>query len=265
MTPILAITRRELGTFLRTPSGYVITALFLFFTAFVYFVAAPLLVGSGFSQGQPASMHLFFQIGIWVFFVIGPAISMRAVSEELRSGTLETLMTAPVGEFQIILGKFFGAMAFLAIMLAPTLLFVFALELHGRPDYGELLCGYLGLLLVGSAYLASGILASTMTSSQVLAYITTIFLWMILLLATRALPQAAAMIVVAADQSGTDPGTFGTWLASMSKLLAAGDPVRRAVVFVDGLADSFSIVYFLTLTSVLLAVAARFLGLRRWP
>jgi ABC-2 type transport system permease protein len=265
MSRTLAIARRELMAFLLSPVGYLVAALFLFFTSLVYFAAAPVLIGTGFSQGQPASLTLFFQVAVWVFFIIGPAISMRAISEELRLGTLETLLSSPITEAQIIVGKFLGALSFLALMLLPTLVYVIALERFGRPDYGELLCGYAGLLLVGSAYLASGILASTLTSSQVLAYITTIFFWLIVLLATRALPQLALVAEAFAGRPEVSPWLQAVlgWFQYAAHIIAVGDPADRMNDFVKGLIDSFSVVYFLVLTVVFLAAAVKSLALRR--
>jgi len=267
MRGTLAIARRELFAYLLSPVGYLVTALFLFFTSLVYFAAAPLLIGAGFSQGQPASLRLFFQIGVWVLFIIGPAISMRTISEELRLGTLEMLLTAPITETQIILGKFFGSLGFLVLMLLPTALFVFALEWYGRPDYGELLSGYLGLLLIGAAFLSSGILISTLTASQVLAYIATIFFWLILMLATMVLPYLASL---AEGLSGRPDNSEAlesllSWLESAAGFLAVGNPRARVLDFVNGLIDTFNIVYFLTFTALFLAAAIRSLGARRWP
>jgi ABC-2 type transport system permease protein len=267
MSATLAIARRELLAYVLSPVGYIITALFLFFTSLVYFGAAPLLMGAGFSQGQPASLRLFFQIGVWVLFVIGPAISMRTISEELRLGTLETLLTAPISETQIILGKFFGSLGFLVLMLLPTVLFVFALELYGRPDYGELFCGYLGLLLIGAAYLASGMLISTLTSSQVLAYIATIFFWLILLLATMVLPYLATLAegLAGRPENSALLETLLGWLQGAARFLAAGNPRARVLDFVNGLVDTFNIVYFLSFTILFLVASIRALGARRWP
>lgn len=266
MSATLAIARRELFSYLHTPVGYLVAALFVFFTATVFFAAAPLLVGAGFSQGQPASLRAFFAVGVWVFFFIGPALSMRTISDEIRSGTLESLMTAPVRESQVILGKFFGAFGFLVLMLLPSALFVAALARYGRPDYGEVLCGYLGLLLVGAAYLASGILASTFTGSQVLAYVTTIFFWLILLLATMVLPYLASIAEGLVGRPGNSAGLDAVlgWLEGAARFLAAGNPITRMRGFIIGLVDTFNIVYFVSFTVVLLVAATRSLGLRRW-
>jgi len=267
VSAVMAIARRELFSYLLSPAGYAVTAIFLFFTSLVFFAAAPLLTGSGFAPGQPASLRMFFEVGVWVFFIIGPAISMRTISDEVRLGTLETLMTAPIGEGQIILGKFLGSFGFLFVMLIPTVVYVFALERFGRPDYGEVACGYLGLLLVGAAYLASGILASTFTSSQVLAYILTIFFWLALLLATMMLPFLAALAETrfgGAESSEVVQRLLG-WFQTAAAFLSEGNPVTRMRGFIVGFLDTFNIVYFVTFTVVFLVAASRSLGLRRWP
>ena len=266
MTALLAISRRELLAILLAPTGAIVAALFLFFTSLVYFVLAP-LIDAGFSQGQPASLRLFFEIGIWVFFLIAPAISMRSISEELRLGTYEMLMTAPVRESQVILGKFLGSLGFLIVMLLPTIAYVIALAKFGRPDFGEIACGYLGLILIGAAYLATGMLASTLTSSQVLAYIGTAFFWLILLLATMALPHLAAALRSLAEQPDTSEivSSFLRGLESAASLLSTLSPMARVRDFVNGLADSFNVAYFVVFTSVFLVVAVRSLEMRRWP
>ena len=150
----------------------------------------------------------------------------------------------------IILGKYAAAIGFLVLLLAPTLVFVVALEIYGRPDYGELLCGYLGVLLAGSVYLASGILASTLTSSQVVAYLMTVFFWIIVLLATKGVLQTDLLPVA--------------WQGRVDDLVIAADPELRLRDFAIGLFDSGNFVYFGSLTIVLLIASARSLEMRRW-
>jgi len=263
---LLAIARREYTALLLTPAGCIIAALFMFLCAMIYFVIAPNLFGSGFRQGQPASLRLFFETGAWTLFLVAPAISMRTISDELRTGTMETLLTAPVGEWTIVLGKYLGAMGVLATMLLPTLLLPLAIEVHGRPDHGEILCGYLGLLLLGSACLASGMFFSSLTASQVLSFLATVFFWMVLLLATLGLPAAAAALTELGAQEGG-----GVWLLRLSsifdsaaRLAAEITPVTHLRSFVLGLVDSYAIAVFLALTAGFLAMAMRALEWRRW-
>lgn len=230
------IAARELPAYLLSPAGYVITALFLLITGFLFAFA-------GFEQGQSASLRPTFEVITWVLLFICPAVAMRTISEELRSGTFEALMTAPVTEAEVVLGKFFGSAAFLILMLLPTGIYVVALELYGRPDYGELLCGYLGVILAGAAYLAGGILASTLTSSQVVAFLLSVFFWVALVFITKLLPARL-------DDNWAD-------------LVRALDPDLRLQNFSIGLLDTSDVVYFLSMTALLLTAAVKSLQVRR--
>jgi len=230
------IAARELPAYLLSPAGYVITALFLLITGFLFAFA-------GFEQGQSASLRPTFEVITWVLLFICPAVAMRTISEELRSGTFEALMTAPVTEAEVVVGKFLGSAAFLILMLLPTGIYAVALELYGRPDYGELLCGYLGVILAGAAYLAGGILASTLTSSQVVAFLLSVFFWVALVFSTKLLPARL-------DDNWAD-------------LVRALDPDLRLQNFSIGLLDTSDVVYFLSMTALLLTAAVKSLQVRR--
>ena len=231
-----AIAARELPAYLLSPAGYVITALFLLITGFLFAFA-------GFEQGQTASLRPTFDVITWVLLFICPAVAMRTISEEFRSGTFEALMTAPVTEAEVIMGKFLGSAAFLILMLLPTGMYVVALELYGRPDYGELLCGYLGVILAGAAYLAGGILASTLTSSQVVAFLVSVFFWVALVFSTKLLPARL-------DDN---------W----AEIVRALDPDLRLGNFSIGLLDTSDVVYFLSMTALFLTAAVKSLQVRR--
>lgn len=236
MMRIRTIAARELPAYLLSPAGYVITALFLLITGFLFAFA-------GFEQGQTASLRPTFDVITWVLLFICPAVAMRTISEELRSGTFEALMTAPVTEAEVVVGKFLGSAAFLVLMLLPTGIYAVALELYGRPDYGELLCGYLGVMLAGAAYLAGGILASTLTSSQVVAFLVSVFFWVALVFSTKLLPARL-------DDN---------W----AELVRALDPDLRLQNFSIGLLDTSDVVYFLSMTALLLTAAVKSLQVRR--
>ena len=136
MRAAAAIAGREIRSYFLTPGGYVIAALYLLVNGWLF-------VRYVFNQGELATLRPIFSFSMLAFMLICPAITMRVVSDELRMGTIETLLTAPVRTADIILGKYAAALGFLALLLMPTLVFVVALEVYGRPDYGELLCGYL--------------------------------------------------------------------------------------------------------------------------
>lgn len=265
MSPLLAIARRELEATILSPVGAVVAALFLACTSSVWFVLGPQIAGRGFVQGQPAALDLFFETALWTLALVAPAVSMRSVSEEVRAGTIEVLLTAPVRERTIILGKFIGAVAFLVVMLLPTGLLVVATELHGRPDLGAIASGYLGLLLVGSALLATGILASSLTGSQVMAFLLTLFTWLALLLVTIGLPILGGL--AAAAESARLPGEGVPLILRAGRLTgiiaAEANPLVRVRTLLSGLVDTFSIAYFVLLTGTLLILADRSLALRR--
>jgi ABC-2 type transport system permease protein len=237
-----AIALRELASYFLTPAGYVIVALFLMATAFVFFVVS-------FDQGQIASMRPVLQSGTWLLLFVAPAISMKSLSEEYRLGSFEMLMTAPVTESQVVIGKYAGCLLFLAAALAPTFICVAALEMHGRPDYGELACGYAGLLLAGAAYLATGVLVSTFTSSQVVAYLATLFIWLLFILATEYLPQFEPAA-----------NAFGAAWTGAFRALAPGLRLRN---FAIGLVDTADIVYFGSIAAVAIVASIQSLQWRR--
>lgn len=260
----MAIAGRELRAFLLAPGGYVIMAMFLLFAGMVLFVLGPVL-GSGFAAGKPASMRVLFSGAVWVLLLVAPAITMRSISEELRLGTFESLMTSPVNELQIILGKFLGALGYLCAALLPTLLYIIAFERYGKPDYGELACGYLGMLLAGSAFLASGVLASTLTPSQVLAYLLTMFFWLLLLVVTKGLPLLSQFLGSAAAQSDSIASAQGAAnvIDGTLSVLFALDPHRRLEDFSIGLLDTGNVVYFIVLTGLFLLAAVASVAMRR--
>jgi ABC-2 type transport system permease protein len=234
---VLAIAGRELRAYFLSPAGYVITALFLTWVGLAF-------IAYSFHQGRPSSMRAVFELGTWVLLFICPAISMRAIAEERRMGTFEMIMTCPVSDAQLVLGKYLAAIGFLIIMFLPTVLHVAVLEWYGRPDYGELASGYLGMLLAGSVYVASTILASTLTSSQVVAFLVPLFFWLAVGLGMKELQSRAP-----------EP-----WQSAAF----AADPDLRLRDFAIGLIDTANIVYFLTITAALLMAAVQSLGMRRW-
>lgn len=236
MSRMLAIARRDFASYFLTPVGYIVTAMYLLFTGGFFLYA--------FRQGEVTTLRPVFEYGTWVLLFVGPAVTMRMLSEESRTGTLEMLLTTPVREVEVILGKFAAAKMFLIVMLLPTLLYVLALEMHGRPDYGELLCGYLGVFLAGTAYVASGLLASTLTSSQLVAFLSALFFWLVLGVGTKLLP----------------PYLPEFW----ARVVVRFDPDLRLRDFAIGLIDTSNVVFFIGMTVVFLVAATRMLESRRW-
>ncbi len=236
MMRTLAIARRDFASYFLTPTGYVVTALFLLFTGIMFL--------AGFQAGATATMRPVFEYGAWALLFVGPAISMRMVSEELRSGTAEMLLTSPVSELTVIFGKFLAGVLFLIVMLLPSGVYVWALEMYGRPDYGELAAGYIGVVCAGMAYLASGLFASTLSSSQLVAFMVAVFFWLVLSIGSKMLPAYLP--------------------EEWARLVANLDPDARLRDFAIGLIDTANIAFFAGLTIFFLAAAGKSLEARRW-
>jgi len=239
VTAACAIATRELRSFFRVPAGWVIVALYLFLTGIVF--------GLGTLQpGAPATLRDFFSASGLLLMGIAPAISMRLFSEELRSGTAEALLTAPVGDLAVVLGKYLGGALFLVVLLAPTLVYplILALVSDPRPDPGPIGAGYLALLLLGLYFLAVGTLASALTNNQTLAYLGAMLALVVLTLVTGQAAERA-------------PAPISQWLIALSV-------TRRMNDFAKGVIDLAHVVFLLSLAAWFLTLAHAALDSRRW-
>lgn len=181
MSNTLAIAHRELRSFFFSAVAYVVMALF----TLVMGVLFTLMI---FQTDRPASMELLFTLMIFVLVPTVPAISMRLISDEINRGTMETLKTSPVNDLEMIVGKWLGALGYYAAMLVPTFAFVAVIEGWADPDYGPIVSGYVGLLLVGAMMLAIGVFASALTRYQVIAFLITTSILAVLTIITMILP-----------------------------------------------------------------------------
>lgn len=167
MSATLSIARRDFQAYLNSPTAYVVLGVFLLVLGYLFF--STLFLG-GF-----ASMRGFFGIVPVLFVVFGPAITMRLISEERKTGTIEQLLTLPVNNMQVVLGKFFAALGIMAVGLLFTLPYVVSMTLLTAPDvsfdYGPVIGGYIGLLLLAGAFIALGLFASSLTKNQIVAFI----------------------------------------------------------------------------------------------
>lgn len=165
MLHVPTIAKRELTSLFFSPVAYVVLGLFGFGTALLFL--------AGFAPGAPAEMRNLQWSVLWLMVPLVPAISMRLISEEYRSGTIEPLMTLPISDTQVVIGKWLGAMGFLLTLMLPILLMVLVLCFNANPDPGPILVGMLGLLMVGGLYLAIGTFASATTQNQIIAFLLT--------------------------------------------------------------------------------------------
>ncbi|MBL0712215.1 MAG: ABC transporter permease subunit [Desulfosarcina sp.] len=164
MQQVMHILRKELKDFFLSPIAYIVIAVFLLVTGWLFF--------SAFFVFDQASMRNFFNLLPMAFAFVIPAITMRLFAEELNTGSYETLLTLPVTFRDIILGKFLAGVILVAAILLPTVSYPIFISFMGPLDWGPVIGGYVGALFMGAAFTAVGLFASALTRNQIIAFIT---------------------------------------------------------------------------------------------
>ena len=236
--PTLTIAKRELTSLFYSPIAYVVLGVFALVSTLLFLMS--------FIPGQAATLRDEFGWLVWLMAFIVPAISMRLVSEELRSGTIEPLMTSPISDTQVIIGKWIGGLGFFLVMLSPLVVHVIVLEINADPDYGPIASGAVGLLFVGGLYMAIGVFVSSMTQNQISAFLITVLITGFL--------------------------TIGMHLLKRAEFLS--DWMREAVFFLNvdeqygsfskGLIDLSNFTFFITGIALFLFLAVVTLQSKRW-
>jgi ABC-2 type transport system permease protein len=163
MSPALVISRRELRTYFNSPVAYIVVTVFAMITGYLFFTQL--------FMEQQAELRGFFGVMPVLFMFLGPALTMRLLADEKSSGTLELLITMPVRDWEVVLGKFLAAMGLVCAALGLTLVFAITVRTLGPLDRGPAIGGYLGLLLMGGAYVAIGVMCSAFTRNSIVAFI----------------------------------------------------------------------------------------------
>jgi ABC-2 type transport system permease protein len=177
MSAILTVFKRELRSYFATPVAYVFIVIFLVLSgAFTFYL------GNFYERGQ-ADLMPFFSFHPWLYLFLVPAVSMRLWSEERKSGTIELLLTLPITMWQAVMGKFLAAWAFIGIALALTFPLWMTVNYLGDPDNGVIFASYLGSMLMAGAFLAIGSCISAATRNQVVAFILTVVVCFLLIMA----------------------------------------------------------------------------------
>src|SRR5436190_10626616 len=209
MSNILAIAHKELRSYFASPIAYIVIGLFAllygyFYAAILYYFVRQSMQMSQFGMQGPQSMNvnqqmlrpLLQNVTILALFLL-PMITMRTYSEEKRSGTIELLLTSPVTDFQIIMGKFLGALGLYAIMLLVSLVHIAILFKFGSPEWKPIATAYLGLLLIGGCFISVGLFISSLTRNQIVAGMMTfgvfLLLWVINWIGSFAGPNVEAV------------------------------------------------------------------------
>ncbi len=237
MRNALGITKKEINAYFSSPMAYLIGAVFLILTGLFF---AQYLLAT-----QEASMKGFFSPASFFLLLISPVITMRLIAEEQKMGTLELLLTSPVTDLQVVMGKFLAGVAMIAGMLLLTLYYFVLLIWVGDPDLGPIFTGYLGLLLLGSAILSVGLLASSFTSNQIVSAVVALGILLLFWL----LGSAGAFLNAI------------PWARSFLEYISLSSHYSDLV---NGVLDTRDITYYVSFTVAALFLTVRSLESRRW-
>ena len=253
MNNILAIAHKELKGYFASPIAYIVLGFFAlmfgyFYYSLVLYFNQQSMQMAGLGGGAAMNINdqlirpVFLNMSVVLLFVL-PMLTMRTYSEEKRSGTIELLLTAPLTDFQIIMGKFLGAMALYAAMLALTLIHIGTLFAFGNPEWRPILTGYLGMLLMGGCFVALGLLISSLTKNQVVAGMVTfavfLMLWVVNWVAQFTGPTTQAVL----------------------NYLSITDHLDD---FTRGIVDTKHLVYYMSFIAFGLFLTARSVDTERW-
>lgn len=238
MSNTWAIAKRELTAYFASPVAYVVTAAFLLIMGLLF----------GFVLGEPLQRSEASLAPVWgsapvIMLLVAPALTMRLLAEEQRTGTIELLLTAPVSDWEVVLGKFLACVVLYLTMLVLTLYYPFILVVFGSPDLGIVAASYVGAFLLGTAFLSIGLLASSLTQNQVVAAMISfgliLLFWLVSFLNSFITGQAGEII------------------SYLSIVNHYGD-------FLQGIVSTKDILYYLSITAGALFLATRSLETRRW-
>ncbi|MBK7360586.1 MAG: ABC transporter permease subunit [Saprospiraceae bacterium] len=164
--PVWIIAKKELNSFFDSLTAYILLIAFLGFSGFFTWIT-----GSDIFMRKEADLEVFFSVSKWTLFFFIPAITMKMLAEENKSGTIELLLTKAITARQIILGKFLACFLLIGVALLFTVSYYITVSQIGNIDHGATLCGYLGLLLMSAAYIGIGMFASSITNNQIVAFL----------------------------------------------------------------------------------------------
>lgn len=221
MNNIAAIFKKEFRSYFNSPIAYIFITFFLALSAWFFF--------RGFFIISQANMRGFFTVMPWLYLFFVPAVTMKLWAEERKLGTIEILMTLPIKDYEVVLGKYLASFALLGVTILLSLSLPIAVASLGDPDGGPIVGGYIGLLLMGAAYLSIGLFASTLTENQIVSFIVGIGLCFILL-------------IIGEDIVLFNIGS--AWLASLFSYLGLGTHFSSLL---RGVLDSRDLIYYFSL------------------
>ena len=235
---------REIEAAFYNPLSYVVLTMFLLLNGYSFYLTLP---EAQWNVSVAVSSFLGLSWMSWLGSIfIPPLITMRLLSEEKRSGTIEPLMTAPVTEVQVVLAKFLGAFVFYVFLWSPSLIYIIIIKRYGAvPDNGVILASYTGIFLLGATFVSLGVLTSALASSQIVAAVTALILNLLVFF--------IPMLSMVVDWEAMRRTLRQLWILS-----------HFEDTFSKGLIDSFHLVFYLGLTAFFLFLAVRALEARKW-
>lgn len=234
---IYTLFKKELMSYFNSPIAYIFIGVFLVVGNWLFFK-------NFFLVGQD-TMRDYFSLLPWIFLFLSPALTMRLWAEEKKSGTIEFLLTLPVTDWQVVLAKFFGSLAFMFIALLLTITIPISLAAIGNVDFGPIIGGYLGALLLGGSYLALGLFISSLTKNQIIAFVLGI------MVCFAAFIVGADFVLVGAPQ----------FIAPYMAFLGLGSHFNNIA---KGVIDTKDIIYYLSFIFLFLWLNARTIESRGW-
>lgn len=226
--PTFIIMKRELAAYFTSPIAYIVTGLFLIITGILFF--------NTFFLYERAELRQYFGLLPVLFSFFVPALTMRIFAEESRVGSIETLMTLPVTEVNVVLGKYLAAFITTLAMIAPTLLYIIPAEVFGTPDYGPVVGGYLGAIFLCASYSAIGLFASSVTKNQIVAFFAGFIICIALTMVDSFLVFLPASIV-----------SFFSFISANHHF----NSITR------GILDTRDLIYFVSLTALFITITVK--------
>jgi ABC-2 type transport system permease protein len=235
MSPALVISRREIRTYFNSPVAYIVVTVFTAITGYLFFTQL-------FLEKQ-AELRQLFSFMPFLFMFMVPAVTMRLLADEKSTGTLELLSTMPVRDWEVVVGKFLAALALVGTAIGLTLVFAVSVRLLGPLDRGPAIGGYLGLLLMGGAFVAIGVMCSAFTRNSIIAFIAAFGVSFALYLfgrLTQFMPEAIQPVI------------------SFLSIDGHFESIGRGVI------DTRDVIYYLSVIGTCLLLATTALESRRW-
>ncbi len=243
MKEVIALMKREIKAYFSSPLAYAIIFIFLVLSSmgFIRFLDHHVT-----SRSTSMTSSIIVPLALlqgFILLVILPLVSMRLLTEERKSGTSELLLTSPVSTLQIVLGKYFGSLSILAVMLCLTFPLPLVLFIKGDPEWGPIVLSYLGVFLVGSAYLAIGLFTSSLTENQIIASLICLTILILLLLEDSLRKMTTSFMAET--------------LTNLSIIQSLSD-------FATGVFDTKNIIFLLSLISFFLFLTQRVIDSNKW-